>query len=163
MIFYLSNYSINCDNLLSRFSLPSNESLDIVIDYDNVMTNLTILSKINSPFSVMVYDHNGKKHPYKGIKMNHIGYISYLELINIAPHENKIKIIQNQIMEERTHSTFEIALSFLSILIFALTIFYDKSNITKVLIFLLLVIELYNSYNLIDAGNKIKNNIIRLK
>jgi len=147
---------------ITRLDIPSKGTFEITMDSDYNSVNLTILSKINKPFSVIVYAPEGKKYVYKGIKMNYIGRISYIEMENIFNDNNKIKILQEHVDNVKQVSLYDIAISSISIITLLSTILTDKSRFTKGLIILLILIEIYNSFdNLIETSNKVRKTIIR--
>lgn len=147
---------------ITRIDIPSKGTFEITMDPEYNIINLTIISKINKPFGVIVYTPEGKKYYYKGIKMNYIGQLSYIEMENIINDNNKIKIIQEHVINQKSVSLYDITVSSISIITLLLTILTDKSKFTKGLIILLILIEFYNSFdNLIETGNKIRKTIIR--
>lgn len=146
---------------ITRIDMPSKGTFEITMEPEHTI-NLTILSKINKPFGVTVYTPEGRKYYFKGVRMNYIGQISYIEMENTINDNNKIKIIQEQVSNTKQVSLYDMIMTSISIVTFLLTILTDKSRVTKALILLLIVMEFYNSFdNLIETSNKIRKNIIR--
>lgn len=132
--------------------------------YENENLNITFVSKVNRPFCVVVYNnHEGKSYQYKGTKINYVGVVSYIEIRNLVPYENVIDVSYGTIPQHRFYWMEKIR-SYVSILTAITNLFYDGSRITKCLHLLLLVMELVNgSYDLVEFGNKITNNILKMK
>lgn len=145
---------------LTKVSLKKQKTYDLLLDCEESI-NLTVRSKYNRLFQVEAYEKNGKSSLFKGINVEFIGDFSYVQIYNLDKETNKIYIYNTSIQEDS--NIIEHVFSILSIITCILILVFDtKSNIIKVLLTMLLLIEIFQ-YGHIHVGTKFRPNILKIK
>ncbi len=102
--------------------------------------NITIRSIDNIPFVAKIYKSNGAPLKYKTNIIKCQGKIDYIEIENSGDKENNIVLQMNDIDKVRNFS----ASSLMAILTTTVVIIYEKKSVpTKVMLFLFLIVQLY--------------------
>ena len=151
---------IFCELYCKKVTLKPNVIYNSAID-GNYPANLTLISKSNEPFQTEIYRPDGSSLVYKSAWVNFNGYITFVEVRNLSPQKNRIKIYVNEIERDNSDIIDEI-ISLLSIIGCISFILEPKSRVTKGLLISLLVIEMCRQ-GYVYVGNRFIPNILKLK
>ncbi len=141
-----TNNSNNSSNaVVNNLTLSPDQKYESLIPIRRAI-NITIRSIDGIPFVARIYKSNGSPLKYKTNIIKYQGKIDYIEIENSGDKKNNIVLQMNKIDKVRNFS----ASSIMAIITTIVVIIYEKKSIpTKVMLFLFLIVQLYElPYNI---------------
>lgn len=135
----LSTNNNSSNTIINNLTLSPDQKYESLIPIRRAI-NITIRSIDGIPFIAKIYKSNGAPLKYKTNIIKCQGKIDYIEIENSGAKENNIVLQMNDIDKVRNFSTS----SLMAILTTTVVIIYEKKSVpTKVMLFLFLIVQLY--------------------
>jgi hypothetical protein len=118
-----------------------------------VPINITIISTNDEPFIAKIYKSNGFPLKYKTNIIKYIGKIDYIEIENSSDKENNIVLQMSKMDKVRKLSVSSIIA--ILIVIIVKIVYEKKSASVKVLLFIFLIVQLYELPQNIEVSERV--------